>query len=427
MKISSLSITGFKAIRQFSIDPNGGHVHLKGKNHRGKSSVIESVWVALTGKDVPGVPVHREAVKATVKIGTTDGYLVEWSQTTAGTKSLKIVTPDGVPVTKEPAKFLKQLVGDISFDPMEFSEKTPGEQKAELQKILGLDFTAIEGAKRVALDDKKAAERRKATIEAELNKLAAVVETKPVDIQDLFAKQQARSALEGKVGQYRQRLDELDREVGRQDQEILAQEQAIERLRFEIAEREGKIADAVKLRDAAKANLAKGSGVVAQVLAEIESIPDPADRIAAASELNQRAAQWERKVAMRAEYDEVVVAIEEASMRAQQADADKVALIAAAEMPVQGLAFDETGITFNGLPFDKKNQCSSDIIKVGVGIAISLNPGVRICRIQDGSLLDDESKAEMLEILSEYGFQAFIEEVTSDEELTASITEIPET
>ena len=70
-----------------------------------------------------------------------------------------------------------------------------------------------------------------------------------------------------------------------------------------------------------------------------------------------------------------------------------------------------TPAKFNGLPFDSGNQCQSDILRVGVAIAVAQNPALKIVRIKDGSLLDGDAKAQLLAMLAEHGFQAFIETV----------------
>ena len=53
-----------------------------------------------------------------------------------------------------------------------------------------------------------------------------------------------------------------------------------------------------------------------------------------------------------------------------------------------------------------------------MAIAVAQDPALRIVRIKDGSLLDSTARAELLAMLEENGFQAFIETV-SDSELTA--------
>ena len=104
---------------------------------------------------------------------------------------------------------------------------------------------------------------------------------------------------------------------------------------------------------------------------------------------------------------------------------DRKERLFSAKFPVEGLEFTEDGVLFNGLPFDSGNQCQSDILRVGVAIAVAQDPALKIVRIKDGSLLDSARKRELLEQLSASGFQAFIETVADSELQALTIDESP--
>lgn len=90
-------------------------------------------------------------------------------------------------------------------------------------------------------------------------------------------------------------------------------------------------------------------------------------------------------------------------------DASKAKAIAAAEMPVTGLGFDDSGVTFGGVPFSQAS--SAEQIRVSLAMAMALNPSVRVIRIMDGSLLDSDSLAAVREAAAEHDFQIFLEMV----------------
>lgn len=57
-----------------------------------------------------------------------------------------------------------------------------------------------------------------------------------------------------------------------------------------------------------------------------------------------------------------------------------------AKSPIDGLGFDENGVTFNGLPFE---QCSSaESIEVSMAIGLAINPKLPVVLIKHGSLID---------------------------------------
>ena len=85
--------------------------------------------------------------------------------------------------------------------------------------------------------------------------------------------------------------------------------------------------------------------------------------------------------------------------------------IAGAAMPVDGLGFGAGVVTYNGVPFDQAS--SAEQLRVSMGIAIAANPKLRVIRITDGSLLDEDSLAAIGEMAKAADFQVFVEVVDS--------------
>ncbi len=110
---------------------------------------------------------------------------------------------------------------------------------------------------------------------------------------------------------------------------------------------------------------------------------------------------------MRAAYD---------AKTAKIADLDKTKTdaLAKAEFPVPGLSFDEDGVTFNSIPLAQAS--SAEQIRVSLAIAMALNPKLRVLRIADGSLLDQESLALISETVTANDFQLWIERVGNADE-----------
>ena len=89
--------------------------------------------------------------------------------------------------------------------------------------------------------------------------------------------------------------------------------------------------------------------------------------------------------------------------------------------PVDGLAVDEEGITYNGIPF---RQCSSaEQLKVCVAIASALNPEIRVIRVPDASLLDEESMKVMQDLAQQQDIQIWMERVTDGKEKVGVVIE----
>jgi hypothetical protein len=83
--------------------------------------------------------------------------------------------------------------------------------------------------------------------------------------------------------------------------------------------------------------------------------------------------------------------------------------IASAKMPVDGLSFGEDGVLLNGVPFEQASDAEQ--LRASVAIAAAMNPKLRVIRIRDGSLLDDDAMQALAAMAAERDLQIWIERV----------------
>jgi hypothetical protein len=98
-------------------------------------------------------------------------------------------------------------------------------------------------------------------------------------------------------------------------------------------------------------------------------------------------------------------------------EAQRKAALAKARMPIEGLAFgvDDAGkatVLFNGQPFEQAS--TAEQIRASTAIAMAGNPQLRVLRIKDGSLLDEDSMALVAEMAAAEDFQLWVEVVRGD-------------
>ena len=93
-------------------------------------------------------------------------------------------------------------------------------------------------------------------------------------------------------------------------------------------------------------------------------------------------------------------------------------LLAAAPFPVDGMAYDpdEKQITINGIPLAGASQ--AERIRIAAAVAMAGEPAIRVLFAREGSLLDDEGKAELARIADEKVWQLWLECVDSEREGT---------
>ena len=97
------------------------------------------------------------------------------------------------------------------------------------------------------------------------------------------------------------------------------------------------------------------------------------------------------------------------SVKIEQCDKEKAKMIAKAKLPVEGVGFGDGFVTFNGVPLDQAS--SAEQLRVSISVAMSMNPKLRVIRIQDGSLLDSDSMKMIEDMAVDKGFQFWVEQV----------------
>ena len=73
-----------------------------------------------------------------------------------------------------------------------------------------------------------------------------------------------------------------------------------------------------------------------------------------------------------------------------------------------------TGVTYNGVPFSQAS--SAEQIRVSVAMAMAMNPKLRVLRIKDGSLLDDDAMDMLKKLAVKEDFQVWVERVGNGSE-----------
>lgn len=421
MKIDSILINGFKRLVQFSVDPVGRSIEISGRNGQGKSSVIDAIWCALTSKEVPGVPINDKSVSAKIVVGLDDGHTVRMEFKKKG-KTLIVEGPNGDPVMK-PVAYLENLIGNISFDPFAFVDMQPAKQKSFLHELLKLDLSDLDARKSILLADKLAESNTLKSIEKQVEDLVDARKTERVDVDALLEVQAVRGERAKELAAAERLLVDVANEANRHLDEC----ERLEKERTDLLARlEANQVAATTAEDAyavAAGRKKKGEAIAAALRAELDDIEDPTEQIRTAGEINRAADAWDRRVALVAEHQEATEAVAKIAEKIAGVEADRAERLYAAKFPVDGLSFSTEGVLFRGLPFDRGNQCVSDILRVGVAIAVAQDPTLRIVRIKDGSLLDKTSKSELLAMLAENGFQAFLETVADCELQALTIEE----
>lgn len=392
MKIVELRAENVKRLKAVEITPDGTLQVIGGRNAQGKSSVLDAIWLALGGGAAGREtvrPIRDGEDRASVTLDLGD-LIVTRTWTQKGT-ALKVSSADGATYSS-PQKMLDELVGRLSFDPLAFTRLSPREQRDALLRLVDLD---------VDLDQLRSERDRLFADRTEVGRRGKAIGDVAVD--DTLPTEETSAGAYVRMIQARQ---ERNREIESAREWAASHETAIKDVVSHIQRLQSELAE---LRETQKKALER-----VRFLGDPEPIDELEEQLRlvedtnAAIRVNNAARQqMEAKGALRREYEALTAEI-------AALDARKAQALAAAAFPVDGLGFDDDGVTYRGVPLSQAS--SAEQIRVSLAVGMALNPRLRVLMIKDGSLLDDESMAAIKQQVSEHDFQLWIERVGDSDE-----------
>lgn len=417
MKIVQLHAENFKRLGVVEITPEGNLVRIGGNNGHGKSSVLDAIFVALKGRAVaPPKPIRKGEEKCVIRLDLGDLVVTRrFTEQEDGsfTDGIKVENADGLRYGK-PQDVLNALLGEIGFDPFEFMNLKPKDQAARLLEMVPLPIDLDEFREQDASDF-----ANRTDVNRDVARLRAQVDGLPEE--EVPDKAPDRSALADALGNAADTNAGIEREratreqeaqaIHRQSQDAVAKEEEANRLRLRADELQG---EARKLQDDCNARR--------DALDEAKPLPDPVDTEALRGQLRDAEtvlAAIDRQARRKALTAELRVAEAKSQgftdAMAKRAKERNEAL-AAAEMPVEGLSIviDDRGqpvLNFEDLPFEKDQISTAVQLRVSTAIGMATNPRLRVLRIMDGSLLDDDSMRLLAEMADAEDFQLWVEVV----------------
>ena len=156
-------------------------------------------------------------------------------------------------------------------------------------------------------------------------------------------------------------------------------------------------------------------------LAQLTPIESPTDvaqlrtELAQAQKVNESVRQVAqariRKTSLEKVASDAAILSDELTVAMRARDKSKNDAIAAAKMPVEGLGFGNELITLNGLPFNQASDAEQ--LRASIAISMRSNSKLKVVRVRDGSLLDNDSFALLAKMAAENGMQVWVETVRS--------------
>lgn len=442
LRVVGLRVENFMRVEAVDIspDPDDPAVLITARNGQGKTSTVNAIWAALGGKErVPGDPVRHGAEKAEIELDLGD-IVVKRTFTTepvidadgneTGERRYKdshlTVRPkaeDGKPTAKfdSPQTLLDSLVGRFTLDPLAFAGLPAKEQRDVLLDACGLrdQLEALDSKHAEAYDERREVNRRVKDLDGELSGYADLPDELPatVDVKALLEQQRALQS---------QRESWQARQRSVQDAQGRAREthSYMEGCEKEVRDLEAMLVRAREKVESAKVSAERAKCAADTAVAEFEGMECPSGHeleaeIAAANESNSKVAAVAERIrardAARKQRLDKAKAAALFSHAMETIDAQKLQLVADADLPVPGLGFTEDGVTLDEgdgrgpVPFDQ--VADSRRLHVSMLVAMASDPELRVLRMDRGEQLDDENLELVRRDAAERGFQVWITQV----------------
>lgn len=421
MKITKLTAQNVKRLSAVEITPDGHLVVIGGQNGAGKSSVLDSIMYALAGSGtIPSQPIRNgaKAGKITIELDGERTLIVERTLTESG-GSLSIRPDAKSKPLASPQALLDSLCGKIAFDPLEFSRLKPREQAERLRDLVGLDFTELDAQRQRIFDQRTVVNRDAKAIKARVDAIQVPAGTpaEAVSVADLANELKARLAANEENERVRAKLDRCQKALASKDQEINCTRALIAELKKRLSEAEQHeetlLDERAEINEILQERMSQVANLVQLDVDEIQQ------QIASAESVNASVRKAEERKRLAAEFAGKCGEAEALTEQIEALDAQKRQQMENATWPVPGLGFDESGVTYNGLPFCQAS--SAEALRVSVAIGAAMNPVLRVMLIRDGSLLDNHSLQAVAEIAEQRDLQVWMERVGDGAECSVII------
>jgi bacterioferritin (cytochrome b1) len=361
------------------------------------------------------------------------------------TSSVTVESADGAQF-KSPQKLLDELLGELAFDPLEFTRLKPRDQFDSLRSFVpGVDFESVDALNLADYNRRTEVNRQAKEAEAAANMIIVPAGTpdEPVNIAELGTELDAANVLNADVERRTENRKRAAEDVGtwrKRAEETIAKiapelEEINQRLNAALAGIDAQIAALTRQREALlnqsdpdfqaaekklreeAAGYTKQADDLQKKIDEAEALPAVIDtapikaKLASAQATNndvERKRQKATHAATAKKYSDESKQLTE-NMEARTAAKEKA--IAAAQLPVPGLGFGAGVVLLNGVPFSQAS--SAEQLRTSCAIAMAKNPKLRVCFIRDGSLLDEDGLKLIGEMAEAHDFQVFLEKVDS--------------
>lgn len=426
LKSLSLEIDNFKNIDKMVIEIGGRSLLIIGKNGAGKSSFIQAMMSPLNSKMLPSEPIKKgeERAKISHKIGGLlngqyEEYILDMFFTPKDKTGRLVVYNKDNEVVKSPATFVKNLIGNVSFDVTQWLNDTKAKRLETIKKLTGcandIDMINIEISKLKA--DKKYKSDRAEELEGSLKNHEFTREeidtySNPVDLTPI---QTEISNVAGRQQQWdgvKLKVDTFNLDSQRAEKNYRETYSEIERLKALIVTKEVELEGFKNESQKAFANVEKGQEWLnTNPRPSIDDVNQRMNDAIAHNEKHNRIGmlgnQQKEMITLKSQVEDVKSDIE--AFEARRSD-----IISKSQLPIEGLTFSDEDLFIDGLPLESGQINKAREWQVGIQVAMALNPNYKGIFLHDASLFDKETLHSIIHEIEKHGYFAICELVAPE-------------
>lgn len=442
MYIKKLELLNFQVIEKFEAEFTGNVYFITGDNELGKSTLLKAIGALLTGERDAVLRNGESSGFAKMVVGG-DGqeYEVSLSFTEKNPRGTLTIKNTSTGMASNNVSMLSQIFGYQDFDAVEFSrwsETAEGRRKqiAVVKSLLVPEtrerIETIDAEVGTLKDERTGANRDVKTFDTLLAQITARMEpgdvekySSPMDVTALMEQQQKNAALIEKAKTVRAKLAEREAQLaaipGRIELAEDSLKQAKEAAAKMIADAEKTYQESIAQINAEKSDAEQRKANAESWLKSYENVnPENSNTaqllLEQAEAYNKKYSLVEQYKEKKAQFDDAVSKADALENKISNLAKERAALIANAELPIEGLSFTDDGLVLNGVPFVPGKVSDSQTMEVAAKLVIAANPTVKVFRIARGESLGAKRLQSIVEIARKNGFQGFVENVVRGQE-----------
>ncbi len=409
MRIIQLQSENIKRLKAVDITPNKHLNRISGGNGEGKTSLLDSIMLALAGTSkAPKQVVRKGAGKGFVRLQLDGGLVITRRFFEGGSNNgtLALESTENKSRYASPQQLLDGLMGKISFDPLEFIRMKPEKQAEVLRSLVKLevDVDALDADYQTDYLRRREAKKERDAIQIRRDAFAVPdnLPSEKIDEAALVVELREVSSYNDSIAREQRERDERKGHRNRLASDIAEQRERVVELRAQADELE---AEANVWDATLKENDAE--------IAEWPPLPEPKDaeelavQITHARGVNFGIDRRRQRDGFDNEIATLDIEIDKLDEAMKERTATKDKAISEAEFPIDGLAFGDGEVIYQGIPFSQAS--TAEQIRASVAIGMASNPELRVMIIRDASLLDAKSMNLISEMTNEQDFQVYCE------------------